>query len=161
MRIQYLDFQKTRKTIVEKIKEAKNMKTKVALQILLIQLVNGARISEAYEAYYKFCETGQREVYVRVRKKRRPETRAIDIPPEVIPICVKVNPDSVRRVCKQKLGINSHSLRYAYITYLSQLNIPAHVVSKITHHSKPELVEYYTHQLLAQRIQRKIALNKE
>jgi len=162
MKIQYLDFQKTRKLLIQKIKDAKNIKTRVALQILLIQLVNGARISEAYDAYYQFVATGEREVRVLTRKKRRPDYRTIYIPPEVAPINIRVNIDSVKRVCKRELKTNTHSLRYAYITFAgADLKLPPQIVAKITHHSKPELIEYYTHSLLAQKIQKKIATGEE
>lgn len=51
--------------------------------ILLIQLRNGARLSEAYDALYEFARTKAREVYVRLRKQKKEKMRLM-IRPEVI-----------------------------------------------------------------------------
>lgn len=154
----YVDYEKTKKKLERLIKNTRRVKTKVALQILLIQLVNGARISEAYEAYYVWVkEPRKREVQVRTRKKKKQDFRLMIIPKVVEPINVKVHINSVKRVCRNKLSVNTHSLRYAYITYLgSKQKLPYQIISKITHHSKPEMVEKYTLQLVAEQIQRKL-----
>ena len=157
--LRYVDFEKTKKKLEKLIKNTKRIKTKVALQILLIQLVNGARISEAYEAYYVWVrEPRKREVQVRTRKKKKQDFRLIVVPKTIEPINVKVHLNSVKRVCRNKLGVNTHSLRYAYITYLgAKHKLPYQIISKITHHSKPELVEHYTLKLIAEQIQRSLA----
>ena len=157
-RIAYVDYEKTRRKLEKMIREEPRTKTKVGLQILLVQLANGARISEAHEAYYKFCrDPSNREVYVRVRKKKRSETRLIIIPDVVKPINVKVHLNSVMRLARTRLKVNTHSLRYAFITFLAKQHIPYQLIAKITKHSKPDLVEYYTHELLAEQLLRKVA----
>ncbi len=52
-------------------------------QILLIQLRNGSRVSEAVRAWLEFYKTGVRELRVRVSKKKREEYRLMVIPDEV------------------------------------------------------------------------------
>ena len=156
--LRYVDFEKTKKKLERLIKQTKRVKTKVSLQILLIQLTNGARISEAYDAYYQWVkDPSKREVYVRTRKKKKQDLRLIIIPESLEPINVKVHIDSVKHCCKHFLGVNTHSLRYAYITYLgAKHKLPYQIISKITHHSKPELVEHYTLKLIAEEIQRRL-----
>jgi len=156
--LRFVDFEKMKRRIEKLIKQTKRTKTKVALQILLIQLTNGARISEAYEAYYLWVkEPSKREVQVRTRKKKKQDFRLIVVPKTIEPINVKVHLNSVKRVSSKMLGVNTHSLRYAYITFLgTRHKLPYQLISKITHHSKPELVEHYTMQLVAEEIQRKL-----
>lgn len=140
------------------MKSEKNLKKRVEYQILLIQLVNGARISEAYDAYYTWIKNPEnREIHVRVRKKKRPEYRKIYIPGQVKPINVRVHMNSIMRTCRRDLGVNTHSLRYAFITYMgAEHHLPPQIISKITMHSKPEMIAYYTQQLIADRIHKKI-----
>jgi len=157
--LRYVDYEKTRKKIEKLLKQTKRTKTRVALQILLIQLTNGARISEAYDAYYQWVkEPSRKEVYIRTRKKKKQDLRLIIIPESLEPINVKVHIDGVKHCCKHFLGVNTHSLRYAYITYLgTRHKLPYQIISKITHHSRPELVEHYTLQLIAEQLQRSLA----
>jgi len=157
VRIQYLDYKKVEKKLLELMKNPKSLKQLVSIYILYIQLKNGTRISESIEAYYKFVETSKREVEVRVRKKRKEQYRLVIIPKIIKAINVKVSERYVRYVCNKYLNTNTHSLRYAYITYLSKMNIPYQIISKITKHSKIEMIEHYTHELLAQELQRKLA----
>ncbi|ACV25257.1 tyrosine-type recombinase/integrase [Methanocaldococcus fervens] len=48
--------------------------------------------------------------------------------------------------------INTHSLRYAYITYLGKRGIPAQVLAKITKHKNQNYITYYTQNVLAKEI---------
>ncbi|GEM_PF-754351 len=162
-RLVYVDYEKMRRKIEKLVKEEKNLKKKVEYQILLIQLVNGARISEAYDAYYQWVRDPERkELDIRVRKKRQPEYRKIYIPENIEPINIKVHINAIMRTCRRDLGVNTHSLRYAFITYLGiKHHLPPQVIAKLTKHSKPELVEYYTQELIAQQIHKKIVYGKK
>lgn len=154
----YVDFERMRRKIEKLILNEKNLKKKVEYQILLIQLVNGARLSEAYEGYYTWVKNPDtREIHVRVRKKKNTVYRTIYIPEIVEPINVKVHINSIMRTARRDLGVNTHSLRYAFITYLGvKHHLPAQVIAKLTKHSKPDLIEYYTQELIAQQIHKKI-----
>ena len=152
-----IDFKKTEKKLLELMKNPKSLKQLVSIYILYIQLKNGTRLTESIEAYYIFVKTGKREIEVRVRKKKKEQYRLVIIPKVVKAINVKISDRYVRYICNKYLKCNTHSLRYAYITYLSKMNIPYHVISKITKHSKPELIEHYTMEILAQELQRKLA----
>ena len=49
-------------------------------------------------------------------------------------------------------GINSHSFRYAYITYLGEKGIPSQVLAKITKHQNINYIEKYTQSKLGSEI---------
>ncbi|MDK2946620.1 tyrosine-type recombinase/integrase [Methanothermococcus thermolithotrophicus] len=49
-------------------------------------------------------------------------------------------------------GINSHSFRYAYITYLGEQGIPSQVLAKITKHQNINYIEKYTQSKLGSEI---------
>ena len=161
-RLVYVDFEKTRRKLEKLVKEEKNLKKKVEYQILLIQLLNGARISEAYEAYYTWVKNpSAREVLVRVRKKKNYVERHIFIPESIEPINIRVHINSIMRTCRRDLGVNTHSLRYAFITHLgAKYHLPPQIIAKITKHSKPDLIEYYTQELIAKEIHKKIILGR-
>ena len=162
-RIEYIDFVKARRKLEREIREARFTKKKVGLQILYIQLLNGCRISEAYDAYYEWVkDPSRREVSVRTRKKKKVVYRLVVIPDGLEPINKRVNIRSVIRLCRNVLGVTTHSLRYAYITYLStKMNVPFQVIAKITKHANPAMVEYYTHQIIATELQRRIVKEGE
>ena len=113
---------------------------------------NAARISEAVEAIFNFMETGSREYTMLSRKGG--DKRVLYIPPEIRDsdrpfirlVCenrtVKDVSLLVRVYANRHLGINTHSLRYAAITYLGSFMQPQ-FVAKITGHTKVQrIVEY-------------------
>jgi hypothetical protein len=53
-------------------------------------------------------------------------------------------------------GINSHSLRYAYITHLGTKNIPAQVLAKVSGHKNINHLEHYTQSKIGEIILREI-----
>lgn len=128
--------------------------------VLLIQLRNGARVSEALEAYNLFQLTGLPTQWVRCRKKKvvpgeQGELRKMLIPEIVRRTGQTMEPQSdvvecVKGFAMRDLGINSHSLRYSFITYAGRpkseggLGLPAPVICKITHHSKLDYILRYT-----------------
>ncbi|MDI9643381.1 MAG: hypothetical protein QXQ38_03905 [Archaeoglobaceae archaeon] len=70
---QGLDFEKTLKKLLRDYNEETNLRRKTKLAILITQLRNGSRISEAIEVISLFKSTGERELAVKVRKKRGKE----------------------------------------------------------------------------------------
>jgi len=126
--------------------------------ILLIQLRNGSRVSEAVRAAKKFLETGKRELKVRLSKKKRREERLMVIPERIerSHLCAieKVPEDKlVKRVkvyAVRRLGINTHSLRYAFVTHLLEQGISPAIIAKITGHSKLDFILTYTQKKAAE-----------
>jgi hypothetical protein len=119
---------------------------------LLIQLTNAARISEAVEAFNRFLETGERDLQVKVSKKKREDLRRVvvsfTIEQRGQPRC-----EAAVKMFAMRRGINTHSLRYALVGYLSVVKKePPQVIAKITHHSKLDMILRYTQQLAADKI---------
>jgi len=132
--------------------------------ILLIQLRNGARVSEAIEALKRFIESGERKVEVRVRKHKNPEYRLMVLPRELShkdllpcrPILQEVSEEKLKKriqlYARRELGINTHSLRYAFITHLLKKGISPSLIAKITHHRNLNYILTYTQQKTANKI---------
>jgi len=126
--------------------------------ILLIQLRNGSRIGEAIEAAKAFCETKATAVRVRIEKHKEGDTRLMVLPEELrgkegkeylAQACLRLakvkNPKSAVKVyCKATYGFNTHSLRYAYITYLLSKGVNPSLVAKITGHRNLSYILHYT-----------------
>ncbi|RLF09343.1 MAG: hypothetical protein DRJ98_08285 [Thermoprotei archaeon] len=107
------------------------------LYVLFIQLENAARVSEAYDAYLAYLETGQRKVWVRVRKHRRGQRqRLIIIPPDIPKPDKCPRPASLAavEVFAQSIGLNTHTLRYARITDLAKRKVHPALLGKMTKH---------------------------
>lgn len=128
--------------------------------ILLIQLRNGSRISEAVRAYQKYLMTKQRELMIRVSKKKKYEERLMIIPDQV-KICAELSQvkedtliERVRKYAEYHYNINTHSLRYAFITYLLRSGVNAAIVAKITKHRSLEHILTYTQAKAAEEILR-------
>lgn len=150
----------------------RNLKSKRTIDlcysaILLIQLRNGLRISESIESFKNYLRSRKNEIYVRVRKKKHDDYRLVVIPRELehvnVDNCVelvsvddKVLRDRVRMWFYKKYKLNTHSLRYSFITYLLQNNVSESIISKITHHSNLNYVLRYTQQRIADDVLRSI-----
>lgn len=163
--------------------------------ILLSQLVNGARVSEAFDAVSAWSQTGTREQAIKVRKLGRQmrckscgksfkvksktnsptihekesghrqfedvqvvESRLVVVPSECLEedrhwiveaITRGVTIGSVKAFASRTLGFNTHSLRYAKITSLTNQNKPAQMIAKITHHRNMNFIVDYTQQKAA------------
>jgi integrase len=126
--------------------------------VLLVQLRNGSRIGEAIEAVRQFCETKATAVRVRIEKHKEGDTRLMVLPEELrgkegkeylAQACLRLakvkNPKSAVKVyCKATYGFNTHSLRYAYITYLLSKGVNPSLVAKITGHKNLSYILHYT-----------------
>lgn len=53
---------------------------------------------------------------------------------------------------KKALGINTHSLRYAFITHLTNKGYPPQLISKITGHKRLEYIIHYTQERAAKNV---------
>jgi len=134
--------------------------------ILLIQLKNAARISEAVRAFREYLVTRRAEVQVLVSKKRKKEYRLMVIPQEILELdfsmCMGLldRPensivDVAKHYARKKLKLNTHSLRYSKITHLLAQGVDSAVIAKITHHSNVNFIKTYTQEKYAHDILRK------
>lgn len=130
------------------------------LSVSLIALLNGARLSEAYDAFRVALREGRRKkghlrVEVRVRKKKRVEYRVIYVPSIVLEgisflhlkeddASLRLVPASVRMFLRRFYSVNPHSLRYAFISELVRRNVGVPLIARITHHAKLEHILTYT-----------------
>ena len=126
--------------------------------ILLIQLRNGARIGEAIEATRAFCNTKDYTVRVRVEKHKGNDTRLIVLPEELrgkegreylAQACLRLEKvkdpkNALKLYCRRTYGFNTHSLRYAYITYMLSRGVNPSLVAKITGHKNLSHILHYT-----------------
>ena len=120
-----------------------------AMNVALIQITNGLRISEAVECYYKFLLRGDRELEVRVRKTK--DKYRLCVVPDVIDATDiamnrKLPPastSSIRTLIYLHLNVNTHSLRYAFINKLLEKGVDLPTISKIVGHRKLETLLTY------------------
>ncbi len=120
------------------------------VNILLLALLNGLRISEAVECYYKWLEDpSMKEITVRVAKSKREKYRlcvtigldAVDH--RLTKDLEKPKPNTLQTWCIERFGFNTHSLRYAFINHMLQQGYDLATVSRIIAHSKLETIMGY------------------
>jgi site-specific recombinase XerD len=118
--------------------------------ILLLALLNGLRISEAVECYYKWLENPNvKEVMVKVAKSRKEKfriciTEGLDsVDYKLTKHLEKPKPNAIQSWAIVRFGFNTHSLRYAFINYMLQQGYDPATVSKIIAHSKLETLLSY------------------
>jgi len=97
-------------------------------------------------------------VRVRIEKHKEGDTRLMVLPEELrgkegkeylAQACLRLakvkNPKSAVKVyCKATYGFNTHSLRYAYITYLLSKGVNPSFIAKITGHRNLSYILHYT-----------------
>ena len=135
--------------------------------ILLIQLRNGLRVSEAVRAFKEFLTRKALEVEVQVSKKRKFETRLVVIPRELLDAKLAGCSDllaldekklahRVKMYCLRRYGFNTHTLRYAFITYLLRQGVSPSIIAKITKHSRLDFILTYTQEKAAEEILKRL-----
>jgi integrase len=148
-----VDYETTYTRLLRKISSVKSNNTKCYLIIALIQLRNGSRISESIRAFKEWIRTSKTEIYVRVSKKKKHEDRLMVIPQEIQQyrmLCVelldvddRVLRERVRAILHYYFKINTHSLRYAFITFLLRSGVNPALVSKIIRHTRLDTLMSY------------------
>ncbi|NPA98349.1 MAG: integrase [Crenarchaeota archaeon] len=145
-----LDFEWARKRLLW-IYSGVEGKEKVYAAALLVQLVNGLRVREAWKALQHFLETREREFYLEPGKQGAP--RPVRIPGviryrEEWKWILQVPPEKARKrlhyYARKYLGTNTHSLRYALVGYLARRGVAAQLIAKITGHKKLDRILQYT-----------------
>jgi integrase len=129
--------------------------------ILLICLRNGARIGEAIEGF-SLLKNKKREVEVKVEKRRASNIfRTIIFPDEVLKVQSLISntpieykdKTSIYHYSMRTYKFNPHSLRYAFITYLSkQKHIQPQLIAKITKHARLDQILTYVQETEANKI---------
>jgi len=123
--------------------------------IALIQLANGSRASEAVRAFQQYLKTREAKLSVKLSKKKTAAERLMVIPQTVqradVSACIDMAVVDEKRLTlrykvwvKRNLGLNSHSLRYAFVTHLVAAGLEPTIVAKITGHSKLDFILHYT-----------------
>ncbi len=163
-----IDYEYAYNVIVRAMKTKNKTRVKKCYSaILLIQLRNGLRISEAIRAFKQYMTTKKTELQINVSKKKHYETRLVIIPQEVIETqldeCVELVSidDNVlkNRICVYAIQVfkfNTHSLRYAFITHLLRHNVSPSIIAKITKHSKLDYILTYTQEKIADELLKKL-----
>jgi integrase len=137
--------------------------TKCYAAISLIALRNGSRIGEAIEAFREFLKTSKVRIYVRVEKHKKEDYRLMVIPKELVEedltICrdlLSKSKDHIRaninKYLHRRLGINAHSLRYAFITYMLRKGVSPAIIAAITGHKNLNMILKYTEKKAAENI---------
>jgi integrase len=161
-----LDFENTYNKLLKNMAKDKPP-AKCYDAILLVQLRNGSRVSEAVRAFKEFLNSKSIEIEVSVSKKRQKEEKRLMIIPQelfsVVSPCFDLRNvedkkliNRVKNYCLYAYGFNTHSLRYAFVTYLLKGGINPSIVAKITKHSRLEYIERYTQEKTAKETLRDI-----
>jgi integrase len=158
-----VDYEKVYKELARLAQAEKDGYTKCYATIALIALRNGSRIGEAIEAFKEFLATSKTRIYVRVEKHRKEDYRLMVIPKEIVEedfsMCkellnkkkehIRAN---VNKYLHRRLGINAHSLRYAFITYMLRKGVSPSIVASITGHKNLNMILKYTEKKAAESI---------
>lgn len=183
-----LDYDKTEKLFKDEIKHLLNEKENcewkkipvpkhVGLHlaydsILLTQLVNGARISEAVDGILRFKENSERIQQVPARKRKKKvkvldkdgkETGEIKVVGRDVDRAIKIQKDVKVKYLKfldgktfeqirngvclfmfNHHGANTHSLRYAWVSKQSKDEVPANITSSYMRHTNVGMIARYT-----------------
>lgn len=162
--VDFLDAKKVLTDAYKQLYDLNLMPYEAYVAILLIQLVNGARIGEAIRAFKMFVETGQKEFQLQAEKKGNMKFF-------IIPNIIKNRPSyrsvltisdydlkaRIRMFTKKYLKCSTHSLRYAMISFLAKNGTDPAIIAKITGHKKLDRIVQYTQLKDAVEIQRKLA----
>jgi integrase len=105
------------------------------VNILLLALANGLRISEAVECYSRWLENPQlKEIPVRAAKTKRERYRMCytdpldDVDYQLTRDLPRPTPNALQSWAQKRLKINTHTLRAAHIRHAAQ-HSPAHATT--------------------------------
>jgi hypothetical protein len=162
-----VDFLEAKKTLTSAYKQLFDMNLmpyEAYVAVLLIQLVNGARIGEAIRAFKTFVESNQREFQLQAEKHGNMKFFII---PDTVKnrqsyrIILTISDDKlanrIRKFALKYLKCNTHSLRYALISFLAKNGTDPAIIAKITGHKKLDRIVQYTQLKDAVEIQRRLA----
>jgi len=159
-----VDYEKVYRELAKLVQTEKDGYTKCYTSIALIALRNGSRIGEAIEAFKEFLNTSKTKIYVRVEKHKKEEDyRLMVIPKELVEEDLSLCRDllnkkkdhiraNINKYLHRRLGINCHSLRYAFITYMLRRGVSPSIIAAITGHKNLNMILKYTEKKAAENI---------
>jgi hypothetical protein len=125
--------------------------------LLLVQLGNGAKISEAVKTFKQFSTSNSIELEVEASKKKRVERRKIVVPRELLSVAL-LGIEEKRIVSRLKV-YSRYTYGFNTPTFLRLHNPPAPPGSKPEHNSKALTLDYiltYKQEKRAEEILRKL-----
>ena len=161
-----VDFTEAKKVLTSAYKQLFDMNLmpyEAYVAILLIQLANGARIGEAIKAFKTFVESGQREFQLEAEKHGN--TRFFIISDvirnrlaykSILTIADDKLEARIRMFSLKYLKCNTHSLRYALISFLAKNSTDPAIIAKVTGHKDLKYIVRYTQTKDAVEILRKL-----
>jgi hypothetical protein len=161
-----VDFIEAKKVLTNAYKQLYDinlMPYEAYVAILLIQLTNGSRIKEAIRAFKTFAESGQKEFQLQAEKHGN--TRFFVIPDvvrnrlaykSILSISDENLEARIRMFALKYLNTNTHSLRYALISYLAKNAVDPAIIAKVTGHKDLKYIVRYTQTKDAVEILRKL-----
>jgi integrase len=158
-----VDYEKAYRELTKLLQVESKGFTKCYAAISLIALRNGSRIGEAIEAFKEFLKTSKVKIYVRVEKHKKEDYRLMVIPKEIVeddltPCFRLLDKDkdviraNVNKYLHRRLGINAHSLRYAFITYMLRKGVSPSIIAAITSHKNLNMILKYTERKEAEKL---------
>ena len=140
--------------------------------ILLTQLAQSCRISEAVDALMKWAKAKKNTdlVQIRVRKRKDVYWRDVYIPKSILDNSRSIKRvlnkfefsdnlvDNVRKFASYHL-YNTHALRHAGITYQGMKGTPDQVIAVGTGHKKVEHIRIYTQRSAARKVLKEMAIH--
>jgi integrase len=158
-----VDYEKAYRELVRLIQTEGKGFTKCYAAIALTALRNGSRIGEAIEAFKEFLKTSKVRIYVCVEKHKKDDYRLMVIPKEIVEedfttctTLIDKGKDVIRanvnKYLHRKLGINAHSLRYAFITYMLRRGVSPSIIVAITGHKNLNMILKYTERKEAEKV---------
>jgi len=147
-----LDFAKTRQKLCDMLSQASRACAGgeldyryTYLAAMCTQLENGSRVGEAVGALRAFAATGERRQYVLVEKRRDKQHRLVTIPPYIQRELVDPSACVIYRIKNfaSRLGMNTHSLRYAWITSMASRGVNPAIIASITGHKSLNMLLHY------------------
>jgi len=121
------------------------------VNILVLALVNGLRISEAIDCYYLWLESNGAQDSFNVKlAKSRGRFRLCLVPSifDKVDLAATKNlprprKQALNNFSRRNFGFNTHSLRYAFINYLLSRGVDVPLVSKIVGHKNLDTILSY------------------
>jgi hypothetical protein len=176
--VPYLELDERVRNLIRKARDSPdnpNSSSRMAYGfVYALQLRNASRISEAVAAMKRLIERNykyskEKDLYtievLCAKKREKIEYRVMKLPKYLnrtlrryrkirafADIVAAMTITNAKGQCIRLLKVNSHSLRYARITYLSEKGMPAQLIAKITHHSNLNFIVAYTQQKEADRL---------
>jgi len=121
------------------------------VNILILALLNGLRISEAIDCYYQWLESNGAQDSFNVKLAKSKGRFRLCLVPSIfdkVDLAATKNLPKPRKQAlnnfsRRNFNFNTHSLRYAFINYLLSRGVDAPTVSKIVGHKNLDTILAY------------------